>query len=76
MKNPDIIGGHTIIELDMESPELAGIIMAALLPETRSIPSDRALTKVTSTGSKIIIQIDAGDLTSMRAAINSFLLWV
>ncbi len=76
MKSPDIIAGQTTIELEMESPELASIIFAALLPETKSIPSDRAITKVSSNGSKIIIHIDAGDLTSMRAAINSFLLWV
>ena len=76
MKNPEIIGGQTTIELDMGSTELASIIYTALLPETKSIPSDRAITQVSSKGSKIIIQIDAGDLTSMRAAINSFLLWV
>ena len=76
MKSPDIIKGTTTIELDMGTSELADIIFAALLPETKSIPSDRAITRVSSNGSKIILHIDAGDLTSMRAAINSFLLWV
>ncbi len=76
MKSPDIINGQTTIELDMGTDEFAAIILSALLPETKSIPSDRAKTKVSSNGSKIIIQIDAGDLTSMRAAINSFLSWV
>ncbi len=68
--------GRAVIEIPLESEELAEMIRSALSPETGSAPSDRALAEVTVRGSVLVIQISSGDLTSMRAAMNSYIAWV
>jgi tRNA threonylcarbamoyladenosine modification (KEOPS) complex Pcc1 subunit len=60
----------------MESEELAKTIRSALDPETDSAPSDRAHVDVNIRGSVLVIQIISGDLTSLRAAMNSYIAWV
>ena len=76
MSNLEIISGQATLEIDLETPEVAEIIFEALIPETESIPSERATTRLSLDGSKLTIHIQAGDLTAMRASMNSFLAWV
>ncbi len=57
-------------------PELIDIIFSAIQPETESVPSDRAITHLSKTNEQLIVTIDAGDLTALRAAMNSFLAWI
>ncbi len=68
--------GTSVLEIELDSEQEAKVIYDALLPETQSVPSDRAETSVTVQGSSVRIEIRAGDLTALRAAMNSFLAWV
>lgn len=68
--------GRAIIEIPVESAELAETIRSALNPETDSAPSDRARAKVSVRNSVIVIEIIAGDMSSLRAAMNSYIAWV
>jgi tRNA threonylcarbamoyladenosine modification (KEOPS) complex Pcc1 subunit len=71
-----IVTGKSVIEIPLKSEETAEIILAALKPETRSSPSERATTHVSVKGRVLIIEIDAGDITALRAAMNSYIAWV
>ena len=68
--------GRAIIEIPMESQELAKTIRSAIYPETNSAPSDRARVEVIVRGAVLVIQISSSDLTSLRAAMNSYIAWV
>jgi tRNA threonylcarbamoyladenosine modification (KEOPS) complex Pcc1 subunit len=68
--------GKAIIEIPLESKETAEILLAALTPETQSGPSDRATTRVKVHDSVLIIEVEAGDITALRAAMNSYIAWV
>ncbi|MHA2069247.1 MAG: KEOPS complex subunit Pcc1, partial [Candidatus Thorarchaeota archaeon] len=68
--------GRAVIEIPLESKEIAETIRAALDPETDSAPSDRARAEVSVDGSVLVIQISAGDMASLRAAMNSYIAWV
>ena len=68
--------GKAIIEIPLESKETAEILLAALTPETQSGPSDRATTRVEVHDSVLIIEVEAGDITALRAAMNSYIAWV
>lgn len=70
------VTGTSILEIPFDSERVANILYSALLPETESIPSDRATTKVFVKGSSLIVEIVASDLTAMRAALNSFVAWI
>ncbi len=76
MSNLEINSGRATLEIDLETPEIAEIIFEALIPETESVPSERATTKLSLDNSKLIIHIQAGDITALRASMNSFLAWV
>jgi KEOPS complex subunit Pcc1 len=75
MTESDVKGTSTL-EIPLDSERVANILYSALLPETKSIPSDRATTTVSVKGSSLIVEIVASDLTAMRAALNSFIAWI
>ncbi|MFW9890422.1 MAG: KEOPS complex subunit Pcc1 [Candidatus Thorarchaeota archaeon] len=68
--------GRATIEIPMESQEIAETIRSAIGPETNSAPSDRARAEVIVRGPVLVIQISSSDLTSLRAAMNSYIAWV
>ncbi len=70
------VKSKSVLEIPVESEQKAKILYAALLPETESIPSDRATSSVAISGSSLIVEIDANDLTAMRASLNSFVAWI
>jgi len=74
--NPSEVKGNSMLEIPLESEEIAEILYSALLPETESIPSERATTNVSVRGSSLIVDIEANDLTAMRAALNSYVAWI
>jgi tRNA threonylcarbamoyladenosine modification (KEOPS) complex Pcc1 subunit len=74
--DPSDVKGNSILEIPLETEKLANILYTALLPETESIPSDRATTSVSVKGSSLIVDISANDLTAMRAALNSYVAWI
>ncbi|MGV9102711.1 MAG: KEOPS complex subunit Pcc1 [Candidatus Thorarchaeota archaeon] len=65
-----------VFTMDFKTEQLAQTIAGALEPETRSIESERANTTVSVEGSTLRIHVSAEDVTSLRAAMNSFLAWV
>ncbi|TFH11493.1 MAG: hypothetical protein E4H14_00660 [Candidatus Thorarchaeota archaeon] len=73
---PSDVTGNSILEIPLESEEIAKILYSALLPETESIPSERATTSVSVKGSSLVVEIVANDLTAMRAALNSYVAWI
>ncbi|MFX1559632.1 MAG: KEOPS complex subunit Pcc1 [Promethearchaeota archaeon] len=74
--NSNLVAGKSVIEIPLESAKTAEIVFAALRPETESGPSDRATTQVSLRDSVLIIEFEAGDITALRAAMNSYLAWV
>ena len=74
--DPSDVKGNSTLEIPLESEQLANILYTALLPETESIPSDRATTSVSVKGSSLVVEITANDLTAMRAALNSYVAWI
>ncbi|MGD2200163.1 MAG: KEOPS complex subunit Pcc1 [Candidatus Bathyarchaeota archaeon] len=55
---------------------LVGIIEGSLLPEVERLASDRSRLKVETGKGEIIINIEATDISALRAALNSYLRWV
>jgi tRNA threonylcarbamoyladenosine modification (KEOPS) complex Pcc1 subunit len=74
--DPSDVKGNSLLEIPLESEELANILYSALLPETESIPSERATTSISVRGSSLVVEITANDLTAMRAALNSYMAWI
>jgi tRNA threonylcarbamoyladenosine modification (KEOPS) complex Pcc1 subunit len=64
------------LSIDLESDELAKMIQSALLPEIDASPTDRCGASISVEGATLIIELTAGDLTALRAAMNSYLAWV
>ncbi|MHA1215917.1 MAG: KEOPS complex subunit Pcc1 [Candidatus Thorarchaeota archaeon] len=71
-----LLHGTVVLHIDLESEEMARTVFEALAPETHAAPSERARTKIEIQGTTIVLHIEAGDLTALRAAMNSFLSWV
>lgn len=59
----------------VDSKKEAIIIVDALLPEiTNNIPKTRA--NVTRSGNIFFLEVEAKDVSSLRAACNSYLRWI
>ena len=71
-----IIACKSVIEIPLESKTTADILLAALTPETESGPSDRATTQVSLRDTVLVIEVEASDITALRAAMNSYIAWV
>jgi KEOPS complex subunit Pcc1 len=76
MNKPKRLAGHAALRIEVSSESIADILYRALTPETESVPSDRASVNVSTSGSAIIVEIQAGDLTALRASMNSYLSWI
>jgi len=74
--NSNIVTGKSLIEIPLDSLETAEILFAAISPETKSGPSDRATTRVSLRESVLVIEVEASDITALRAAMNSYIAWV
>ncbi len=60
--------------LELETPE-ASVMLASLLPELgRELPRTRV--SATAAEGRLVMDIEADDSTSMRAALNSYLGWM
>ena len=71
-----LVRGKSTIEIPLESKMTAELLLAALSPETKSGPSDRATTNVSVRDNVLIIEVEAHDITALRAAMNSYIAWV
>ncbi len=63
-------------EMEFENPWEAEVILKSLEPEITSAPSQRSSTNLKLVNNILKMEIDAADLTSLRAAINSYLRWI
>ncbi len=64
------------IRLEFQNSHLAEIFFKALKPEEKPIPTSRSKASIEFKGREIKIQIIAPDLTSARAALNSWFRWI
>jgi len=64
------------IKVEFKNIYIAEIFFKALKPEEKPIPTSRSRALIKFKGREIRIQIIAPDLTSARAAINSWLRWI
>lgn len=67
---------QAVLEIPIDSEELARVIRSAIAPETDSAPSDRAKARVSVESSVLLVEISAEDLTALRAAMNSYIAWI
>jgi len=59
----------------LDSEEDVNVIVKSLLPEIKhKIP--KTDVKITSSGKKLCLKIETDDISSLRAACNSYLRWV
>jgi KEOPS complex subunit Pcc1 len=63
-------------QIEFDDTKQAYIILKALEPEIISSPSHRASVELKIDGSKLNMNIQAEDVTSLRAAINSYIRWI
>ncbi|MDD1775570.1 MAG: hypothetical protein LUQ24_08575 [Methanobacterium sp.] len=63
-------------QIEFDDIKQAEIVLKALEPEIKSSPSQRASVKLKIDGSKLNMDIQAEDVTSLRAAINSYVRWI
>ncbi len=76
MKQMSNVCGSSILEIDLESPRIAEVLLDALRPETSSAPSYRARVSLSVNGNWLTVKIQSDDITSLRAAMNSYLAWI
>lgn len=63
-------------QVEFDDFKQAEIILKALEPEIKSSPSHRASVKLKMDGRNLDMNILAEDVTSLRAAINSYIRWI
>ena len=60
-------------EMEFENPWEAEVILKSLEPEIASAPSQRSSTNLKQMNNILKMEIYATDVTSLRAAINSYI---
>ncbi|MGP8190826.1 MAG: KEOPS complex subunit Pcc1 [Methanobacterium sp.] len=63
-------------EMEFENQWEAEVILKSLEPEIASAPSQRSSTNLKQMNNILKMEIYATDVTSLRAAINSYLRWI
>ena len=63
-------------QIEFETHGIAEIILKSLEPEILSSPSQRSATNFKLTDKTLILEINAADVTSLRASVNSYLRWI
>ncbi len=69
---------HLVAELEIsfDSSDDAHLILESTKPEIRTAPSERSSIHVDLENNILKTQIDAKDISSLRASINSYLRWI
>ena len=63
-------------EMEFKNHWEAEVILKSLQPEIATAPSQRSYTRFNLVNNKLKMDIDAADVTSLRAAVNSYLRWI
>jgi tRNA threonylcarbamoyladenosine modification (KEOPS) complex Pcc1 subunit len=58
------------------SPEVAAIVEESLIPEAEHPISQRSNVEIKAEKERLMISMEASDVTALRAAFNSYLRWV
>ncbi len=64
------------ITIPFEDARSAASVLGAVQPEMGFSPSGRTRVKIWREDSSILIDVLSEDITSMRAAVNSYLRWL
>ncbi|MFQ6125352.1 MAG: KEOPS complex subunit Pcc1 [Candidatus Heimdallarchaeota archaeon] len=64
------------IQIEFDDSQILHASKEALIPEEKAMPTNRVATKIKSTNTSILLQFNAFDLVSLRAAVNSYLRWL
>ncbi len=64
------------LTFEFADPATASCVLGAVMPEQATAPSRRARVRLARRGRSLSLRIEARDITSMRAAINSYLRWL
>jgi len=70
------VGHEVVIEVPLEDEALARAVLSALRPEAERPPTKRFQVRLSAEGANITISIRAGDLSSLRAALNAYMSWL
>ncbi len=73
MKNDTGMRIRGKIILNVANSQMADVIYASLLPETQDQPSYRSRSSIERSDKQVILAVEARDLASFRAAMNSYL---
>lgn len=76
MSDSDLTDATAELRVELESSEQANLLLNALRPETDGAPSERATVRLSVQNSTLIIKVSAGDITALRASMNSYLSWI
>ena len=64
------------MEMKLDSADEAAIIYAALFPEFQSSPSSRSTMHLYLQDNILYLKLQAKDVTSFRASLNSSIRWI
>jgi len=67
---------RAIVEVEVEGAKEARTLYMALMPETKSSPTDKTSARIYVSKQKIKITIETDTTSSLRAALNSYLSWI
>jgi len=65
-----------VVHLKFSSEKQVQVLLKALLPETRKTVTSRSKVSVEGEGRKLVVRVEAEDVSALRAALNSYLRWV
>lgn len=66
----------TEFEMEFETCWEAEVVLKSLEVEINSSPSERSSTQLKQVNKTLVLDINATDTTSLRAALNSYLRWI
>lgn len=67
---------EAFFKVDLKDDVIAQIVFKSLYPEVKFPPSSRVKVELNVDGCFINIRIKADSLSSLRAAVNSYLRWI
>ncbi len=70
------IGTKATIRLKFPNEKEIAALLSALTPETKAMPTRRAIVKLSRDGLFLVLSVEAEDTVALRATLNSYLRWI
>jgi tRNA threonylcarbamoyladenosine modification (KEOPS) complex Pcc1 subunit len=67
---------QAVIRLKFPSQKLLAMMLKALEPEAKSMPTPRSRVQIVGRSKELTLKFEAKDTAALRAAVNSYLRWV